>query len=269
MDLANFDRQGRYNRGYNFLLCVIDAFTRKAWVVPLKNKKASTVLDGFKTIHAQAGRIDKLASDLGKEFFNREFAAYCQERNIRHFCPRTSGKAVLAERFIKTLKKLLMRYMTARKTRTFLPALEGIVEGYNNKYHRILRTTPQDLEDDPVAQRAWTERLNEYYFRLDRRRRPVSLETDHVVRIQLDRGKLGRYPTYSSELYVIVKVDDSKPVPLYTLCRVDERVCILGKFKPNEVTRVLFAKGEPIGENEVLVQDSTWGPLRVHEKNLV
>ena len=82
MDLANFDRQGRYNRGYNFLLCVIDAFTRKAWVVPLKNKKASTVLDGFKTIHAQAGRIDKLASDLGKEFFNREFAAYCRERNI-------------------------------------------------------------------------------------------------------------------------------------------------------------------------------------------
>ena len=36
-----------FNRGVKYLLSVIDVFTKYAWVKPLKDKKAKTVLDGY------------------------------------------------------------------------------------------------------------------------------------------------------------------------------------------------------------------------------
>ena len=38
----------KFNKGFRFLLCVIDAFSKYAWVVPLKDKKGVSVVDAFK-----------------------------------------------------------------------------------------------------------------------------------------------------------------------------------------------------------------------------
>ena len=42
VDLADLQLLGKYNKGYRFLLCVIDIYSKYAWAVPLKDKKTYT-----------------------------------------------------------------------------------------------------------------------------------------------------------------------------------------------------------------------------------
>ena len=43
-DLADMQLISKFNKGFRFLLCVIDIFSKYAWVAPLKNKKKAKVL---------------------------------------------------------------------------------------------------------------------------------------------------------------------------------------------------------------------------------
>ena len=40
----------KFNKGFTFLLCVIDIFTKYAWVVPLKDKKGVRIVNVFQSI---------------------------------------------------------------------------------------------------------------------------------------------------------------------------------------------------------------------------
>ena len=45
---ADMQLISKFNKGFRFLLCVIDIFSKYAWVVPLKNKKVLVLLMLFK-----------------------------------------------------------------------------------------------------------------------------------------------------------------------------------------------------------------------------
>ena len=49
-DLADMQLLIRYNKGIRFLLCVIDSFSKYAWVVPLKYKKGVSIVTAFESI---------------------------------------------------------------------------------------------------------------------------------------------------------------------------------------------------------------------------
>ena len=44
-DLADMQLISKFNKGFRFLLCVIDIYSKYAWVVPLKNKKGITIIN--------------------------------------------------------------------------------------------------------------------------------------------------------------------------------------------------------------------------------
>ena len=52
-DLADIQLLSRYNKGIRFLLCVIDIFSKYAWVVPLKDKKGISIVKAFQIILKQ------------------------------------------------------------------------------------------------------------------------------------------------------------------------------------------------------------------------
>ena len=59
------------NEGVNYLLWVIDAFTKYAWVEPLKDKKPETVHHGFIEIAIESKhKPNKLWVNLGKFYSN-------------------------------------------------------------------------------------------------------------------------------------------------------------------------------------------------------
>ena len=56
VDLADMQLISKYNKGIRYLLCVIDLFSRYAWVIPLKNKKGESIVEGFEKILDDSNR---------------------------------------------------------------------------------------------------------------------------------------------------------------------------------------------------------------------
>ena len=73
-DLAHMQLISKFNKGFRFLLCVIDIFSKSAWVVPLKDKKGITIVDAFQKILKESNRrANKIWVDKGGEFYNNSF----------------------------------------------------------------------------------------------------------------------------------------------------------------------------------------------------
>ena len=90
------------NRGYRYVLVIIDNFSKFGWIVSLKNKNAQTITNSFEKILINSKRKPKLIeSDRGKEFYNNIFQDFLKENNIKIYSRNTSLGAVFAERFNK------------------------------------------------------------------------------------------------------------------------------------------------------------------------
>ena len=73
-DLADMQLISKFNKGIRFLLCVIDIFSKYAWVVPLKDKKGVSIVAAFQSILKQSDRKpNKIWVDKGCEFYNTSF----------------------------------------------------------------------------------------------------------------------------------------------------------------------------------------------------
>ena len=57
------------------------------------------------------------------------------------------GKSVVAERFIRTLKTKIYKYMTSVSKSVYIDKLDDIVDEYTNTYHRTIKMKPVDVED--------------------------------------------------------------------------------------------------------------------------
>ena len=73
-DLADLQLISKFNKGFIFLLCVIDIFSKYAWVVPLKDKKGISIVNAFQKILKESDRKpNKIWVDKGSEFYNNSF----------------------------------------------------------------------------------------------------------------------------------------------------------------------------------------------------
>ena len=105
-DLADMQLISKYNKEVRFLLWVIDIFSKYAWIVPLKVKKGVSIVGAFQQILKQSnGKPNKIWIDKGSEFYNTSFKKWLQENNIVMHSTHNEGKSVVAERFIRRLKK--------------------------------------------------------------------------------------------------------------------------------------------------------------------
>ena len=64
------------------------------------------------------------------------------------YSTHNEGKSVVAERFIKTLKNKIYKYMTSISTNMYIDKLDDIVNEYNNTYHRTIKMKPIDVKDN-------------------------------------------------------------------------------------------------------------------------
>ena len=74
-DLADMQLISKFNKGFRFLLCVIDVFRKYAGVIPLKDKKGATIVDAFQKILKESNerKPNKMWVDKGSEFYNNSF----------------------------------------------------------------------------------------------------------------------------------------------------------------------------------------------------
>ena len=130
------------NTDVKYLLCVIDVFTKYAWVKPLKDKKGKTVLNAF------------------IEFYNKFMQEWLKNNNILMYSTHIESKSVIAERFMRTLKSKIYKKMTANNQKSYLGYLNKLVGEYNNTYnssvpkksvHADYFALSKEIETDPKS----------------------------------------------------------------------------------------------------------------------
>ena len=132
-----------------FLVCVIDIFSKYAWVILLKDKKCVTIVNAFQKILDDSKRKPKkIWVDKASEFYNESMKSWLQDNNIEMHSTHSEGKSVVAERFIRTLKSRVYKYMTSLSKNVYIDKLDDIVNEYNNTYHRTIKMKPVNVKDN-------------------------------------------------------------------------------------------------------------------------
>ena len=134
------------NKGIKYLLCAIDLYSKYAFVIPLKDKKGISIVNGFNKIIKQSNRKpNKIWLDQGGEFYNNVFKKWLLDNDIIMYSTYNEGKSVAAERFIRTLKNKLYKHMTATGKNVYYDVLDDIVNEYDNTKRNTIKVKPKDV----------------------------------------------------------------------------------------------------------------------------
>ena len=236
IDLADVQNISRFNR---YLLTCIDVFSKYAWVIPLKNKKADTVLEAFKQIILSSERKpNKVQFDKGTEFVNSKFKNYFWENEIQFYSVNSELKASVVERFNRTIKEKMYRYFTLKNTLSYFNILEQIVNSYNHNFHRSIKMSPSDVNKDnekQVYENLYGDhKLSSHKF---------NFEIGDLVRISKLKNvfEKGYTPNWTEELFTIYVQIPRNPV-VYRIKDLNGEV-IEGVFYEKELQKV-FKKND-------------------------
>ena len=88
----------------------------------------------------------KIWVDKGSEFYNRSIKSWLQDNDIVIYLTHNEGKSVAAERFIRTFKNKIYKYMTSVSKNVYIDKLADIVSKYKNIYHSIIKMKLTDMK---------------------------------------------------------------------------------------------------------------------------
>ena len=141
LDLKDYGPEN--NRGYRYVLVIIDNFSKFGWTSPLKNKNAQTIKDSFENFLINSKRKPNLIeTDRGKEFYNNIFQDFLNKNDIKLYSRNTSLGAVFAERFNRFIRDLLKKIVFEKGDGNWIDILQTITKQYNNRIHSSTKLTP-------------------------------------------------------------------------------------------------------------------------------
>ena len=210
VDLSDMQSLSRKNKGIKYLLCAIDLFSKYAFVIPLRDKKGISIVNAFNKI-------------------NNVFEKWLSDNDIIMYSPYNEGKSVVAERFIRTLKNKLYKYITATGKKVYYDVLDDVVNKYNNTKHSTVKMKPIDVGDN--NKRVYIDEHNEKDSRF---------KVGDRVRISKFKNIFakGYAPNWSSEIFIVDKVNDTIPYT-YNLKNLNDEE-IIGSFYDKELQNTIL-----------------------------
>ena len=203
VDLADLQSLSRKNKGIKYLLCVIDLYSKYAFVIPLKDKKGISIVNAFNKIIKQSNRKpNKIWVDQGGEFYNHVFEKWLSDNDINMYSTYNEGKPVVAERFIRTLKNKLYKHMTATGKNVYYDVLDDVVNEYNNTKHNTIKMKPKDVKND-----------NKIVYIHENNEKDSRFKIGDRVRISRYKNIFakGYTPNWSKEIFIVDKINDTVP----------------------------------------------------------
>ena len=128
VDLADMQSLSKDNKGIKYLLCAIDLLSKYAWIIPIKDKEGTSIVNAFKKIISEKSEAEskgqrkpnKIWVDQGSEFCNKSFKDFLKINKIEMYSTYNKGESVVAERFIRTLKNNFLNIWQLFQTMLFL-----------------------------------------------------------------------------------------------------------------------------------------------------
>ena len=202
VDLADMQSLSKKNKSIKYLLCAIDLYSKYAFVIPLKDKKGISIVNGFNKIIKQSNRKpNKIWVDQGGKCYN-VFKKWLSDNDIIMYSTYNEGKSIIAERFIRTLKNKLYKHMTATGKNVYYDVLDDVVNEYNNTKHGTIKMKPKDVGYN--NKRVYIDEHNE---------KSARFHVGNRVRISKFKNIFakGYTPNWSREIFIVNKINDTVP----------------------------------------------------------
>jgi hypothetical protein len=230
-DLADMQNLSRYNDGYRFILTCVDVFSKRAFAIPLKDKRGPTVADAFEKIFKDRTPVF-VQTDRGSEFLNTQVQSVFNKYKIKHYWSLNDDiKAACVERFNRTIKTRLFRYLTARHTKRWVDVLDVFIQSYNKSFHRTIGMSPDEVNLENSQQVA--DRM--YPLKTEPR---WKYEIGDRVRISKYKNvfEKGYLQNWTDEIFVIAIRYNSNPATYGLNDLLGEE--IKGRFYEQEIQKV-------------------------------
>ena len=233
LDILDLKDYGpKKNKGYRYVLVIIDNFSKFGWTVPLKNKNAQTIKDSFENILTSSKRKPNLIeTDRGKDFYNNISQEFLNKNNIKLYSRNSSYGAVFAERFNRTIRDLLKKIIFEQGDAKWTDVLPTITKQYNNRIHTSTKLSPKDA--------SLKKKEGFVYNNLLEKRKKIKqkLQINDLVRTaDLKRTfSKGDTTNWSYKLYKITEIINDT-IPSYKIDNLPERYNA-SLLKKTELTR--------------------------------
>ena len=107
-----------------------------------KQKTGKSVAEAFKKIFSKGRQPEKVWTDKGKEFYNKEVRTLLESRSVELYSTENEEKSSVVERWNRTTTERMFKYFSANNTRKYIGVLDEVVNSYNNTKHSSIKMTP-------------------------------------------------------------------------------------------------------------------------------
>jgi hypothetical protein len=210
MDIYVMAKYVKGNKGYKYILCMIDVFTRKVWAYKMKKKDNKNVQDSFKQFISDSNIKEFtptiLMSDNDSTFINKSFHEILEKNQIIHQPNILDDHHALGliDRFARTLKMILTRLFLQTKSTNWINYLDEIIKNYNNNGHSAIDyISPNEAFLKKNFEKIYNINYEKSLFNIS----ISDIDVNDKVRIKIKgQFRKGTEARYTDEVYTVKKV---------------------------------------------------------------
>ena len=235
-DLIEMRTYAKENDNFNYILVVINCFSKKCFLEPLKNKTGIVVAKALgKILKKIKPPFKNFQTDMGGEFKNVHVSKLLKQYNIHHYTTFSTLKASIAERLNRTIKSFLFKAMSVQGSYRWLDILHDIETMYNQRVHRTIGMAPIN-----VSKKNEVEILARFKNMQLPPKTEVEIRVGDPVRISKHKGIFDKsyYFNWTPEIFIVDKVEHSRPATFSLRDIYGEK--ILGKFYREEIKKTNY-----------------------------
>ena len=215
-DLIQIDSLVNQNNGFQYIVTVVDLFSRKLWARKIKQKSKKEMEAALRSIvEENDGRSPyKLWTDEGQEYLSLK--DLYEEMEIERYSTRSPIKSSYAERMNKTMEDLLYKQMTSRNTRRWIDLLDEVVYMHNNRVSSVLHgLTPNEAHEkgnEEFLRAKFLEDYEKHKKRFSQQKPKFAIgDTVRVIR-KKSLFNRGYEPAFGRDLFVVKEVKRTYPI---------------------------------------------------------
>ena len=242
-DLVDMVKYSRMNKRYKYIFTNIDIFSKYAYAFPIKSKTIKEIKSCFQKIFKER-KPSYIWSYQELAFLSKEMLKFLEDHNIKIYYTHSNLKAVIIERFNRSLRELMMKSFVKSNNTVWYNILPELIKTYNNRHHLTIKMKPIDVN------KSNEKHIKDTVYNYNITNKKPKYKINDLVRISLKRRQLFDQPSgnikWSEELFKIYKVGKSN-VMTYQLEEMNDEI-IKGQFYEKELQLSKNTTGEYVIE---------------------
>ena len=242
-DLVDMQKYSKMNKGYKYIFTNIDIFSKYTWSFSLKSKTVKDIKPCFEKIFKQR-KPKYIWSDQESAFFSKKSLKFFEDHNIKIYYTNSNIKAVVIERFNRSLRELMMKKFVKSNNTVWYNILPELIKTYNNRYHRTIKMKPINVN------KTNEKYIKNNFYTYDVTNKKPKFKINDIVRISLKRRELFDKSSanikWSEELFKMYKINKSNVIT-YQLKDMNNEI-IKGQFYEKELQITKNTTGEYVIE---------------------